>query len=632
MIKNRMSSKLTAVFTTALFMLTICISNGYTQKTYVFQQELNGYQGTVNSMVNPGIYAQYPIDLTDTFYNEMLIDGGGENDTFHTLLRFEDIIGDGVNQIPVGSTVLSAKIDVWVVNGGDTATVYDLLVAFDRKNGNAFQAWGDDVNPVADTHYDSSSAIEFVNRVDYIGTIDVTESLKKWVVQERENYGWLMLNGGSDGVEFRSWQSGLESYVDTSPYLVVETSAGTYRFQEGVDGYEGVVDTWVEEQETTRDVGRRHSMLADGGVDDGTWALMRFDDLIGDQPGQIPLGTEIHSAELVISIWNKGNTTFVYDLKPGHSFNDLSAQEAADAGIDPTNFETFGNPEANPSDYIDRDTIIDTIPSRQQGQFHIDVTSSLQRYSAGEENTGWFFLHVGGFGEPDPLLGGVADDGVEWRASEFGVGTIPTLVVETPNGSYTFQDGLNGYEGTVDTQINSGNNWELKMGQKIELSVNGENAQGEDTVLIKFEDIIGSGENQIPQGTSITSAKLILSIVDEGEACDVYDILPPHTFDEDTTYSTFSADPIGGEGLSTEPIGKTPGQDSFGSFEIDVTASVQRYSDGQQNTGWIFITDFFGEDPSDGIGFDSSESRAVIPPTLTVVIEGPAAVENYSIY
>lgn len=129
--------------------------------------------------------------------------------------------------------------------------------------------------------------------------------------------------------------------------------------------------------------------------------VMRFDDIFGDGPGQISLGSTIISATLFIDIDNNGNDLDLFRLTRGFntetdvtwaSFgNGVEADDAVDTGID--------------------------VPGDGNKVF-LDVTTDVALWASGATNFGWAFLPTG-------------NNGVDWDASENSdPEDRPELVVE----------------------------------------------------------------------------------------------------------------------------------------------------------------------------------------------------------
>jgi hypothetical protein len=186
-----------------------------------------------------------------------------------------------------------------------------------------------------------------------------------------------------------------------------------------------------------------------------------------------------------------------------------------------------------------------------------------------------------------------------------------------------FQNGLNGYSGTVDTYIWSASDQvDKSFGTekyiKWDRFIIQEGLQTEEKdALIRFDDIFGSGTNQVPVGAPIVSATLSYIVSKAGSEADVYNILV-NWFDSNT-WSTFG--PIAGiqedvDYASSHLVATTTGSNSGGLKEVNVTASLSAWSENPAaNHGWLFR-------PKDIKDIEIRSSESTIPsyrPELTVV-------------
>src|SRR5262245_52058775 len=92
--------------------------------------------------------------------------------------------------------------------------------------------------------------------------------------------------------------------------------------------------------------------------------------------------------------------------------------------------------------------------------------------------------------------------------------------------SISFQQGVDGYSGTIDTEI-----WALATTTILDSNPNASsdanNDGGESQVLLRFDGIIGNGEKQIPLQASVRSAKLLVSAFDQGDTVNLHRMLVP---------------------------------------------------------------------------------------------------------
>ena len=192
----------------------------------------------------------------------------------------------------------------------------------------------------------------------------------------------------------------------------------------------------------------------------------------------------------------------------------------------------------------------------------------------------------------------------------------------------TFQQGAAGYTGTVDTFIRGtteGNtNYSANTG--LEWDDNSGTTTDEIT-LIRFTGLFASEGGPIPNGATITYATLTYMTTNltgtstaDGNPANVYESLVnwPGTT---VTYNNF-----GGEaGVQTDEYNPTVIASALADalstqYTINVTSSLQRWSDGTANYGWVFLPT-----ASDGVTIYSSDFATVANhPLLTVVYEGAA--------
>ena len=91
---------------------------------------------------------------------------------------------------------------------------------------------------------------------------------------------------------------------------VLNIQIGAARFQQGVDGYTGTEDTYVAANNPTTSYGNATSIITDdaGSVEQG---LIRFDNLFGSGPGQVPLGSTITNATLSVYVTDADSNDFI---------------------------------------------------------------------------------------------------------------------------------------------------------------------------------------------------------------------------------------------------------------------------------------------------------------------------------
>ena len=166
-------------------------------------------------------------------------------------------------------------------------------------------------------------------------------------------------------------------------------------FRQGVNGYAGTGDTYIDETDGTANFGESDAIWVDGDRNNNAegspdaQAMIRFNTLFGTGAGQIPLGAQVESAELILHTSDRtdalSNSTIslyrllqqwtessaVWDTFDGFSNNGLEAILAANGTV---------------------------VPGVRDGYVSFDVTESIAALSAGAPNLGWVLRTGGGDG------------------------------------------------------------------------------------------------------------------------------------------------------------------------------------------------------------------------------------------
>jgi len=207
------------------------------------------------------------------------------------------------------------------------------------------------------------------------------------------------------------------------------------------------------------------------------------------------------------------------------------------------------------------------------------------------------------------------------------VTSIPAAIAQAPatpaeTRTVTFQQGVNGYTGTIDTEI-----WALAPHTILESNPNSstdaDNDGGESQCLLRFDNLIGTASWQVPPRAAVVKARLLVSAFDQGSTVNLHRMLVP--FDRSATWSSLVS------GVSADGLEACRHKDAFtfgkiaaNSSEIifDVTDTVQLWAGGEVNHGWVFLN-------TGGNGWDfyaSEFSDVKQRPRLVVEFVIPAAV------
>ncbi len=165
----------------------------------------------------------------------------------------------------------------------------------------------------------------------------------------------------------------------------------------------------------------------------------------------------------------------------------------------------------------------------------------------------------------------------------------PVVLLPSQTTKLTFQNGVDQYVGAIDTEI-----WALAPTTFLESNPNAssdaDNDGGESQVLIRFDGIIGDGPNKVPRGARVIFARMFVSAFDQGSTVNLHRMLVP--FSRSATWNSMV------DGVSADGFEASRHKDSFtfgkiaansSTIVFDVTDTVQAWSSGQANHGWVFI-------------------------------------------
>jgi hypothetical protein len=179
--------------------------------------------------------------------------------------------------------------------------------------------------------------------------------------------------------------------------------------------------------------------------------------------------------------------------------------------------------------------------------------------------------------------------GLAFSAS-IALAAVASLMAAAPERkTASFQDGVNGYAGTIDLEI-----WAVSpntcLNGNPNASADADNDGGESQVLMRFEDVISAKDGHVPPKSTIHSATLIVSAFDEGTTVHLHRMLVP--WKPTATWNSLIAG-VTANGLeaSKQKDGFTFGKISASTSAIsfDVTDTVQAWANGASNYGWVFI-------------------------------------------
>jgi hypothetical protein len=174
-----------------------------------------------------------------------------------------------------------------------------------------------------------------------------------------------------------------------------------------------------------------------------------------------------------------------------------------------------------------------------------------------------------------------------------------------------FQQGLNGYAGTVDTYVRR-HERSSSYGSRSSLVVDDADPwwSGRDNqALVRFENVVGDGAGQVPAGAEVQRATLSLRVFDGGDGGAAHRMLRPWSADDSWD------DLSGGISADDREAQRTPddaaGDVDEGTLTFDVTEGVRAFVDGAANYGWALL-------PDGGNGWDAYSAEGYMPPRLVV--------------
>lgn len=253
--------------------------------------------------------------------------------------------------------------------------------------------------------------------------------------------------------------------------------------------------------------------------------LIRFDNIFGPNPGQVPVGSIIRSATLT---YRTAPTTDSANAPTAGPFAPLQLLTPFDSA---TNWVTFGNNVAGPLPGVQSDLPIGGAFKNETAAAGFalsadtnaiaDITPIAQNWSANPaSNLGLLVRQIG------------TSDG--WAVKTIGatdVSVRPALTITydppAPVGtqSVAFQQGVNGYGSAVSAWLQqsgvTSDGATLTTPVFLDGQLPTDLGSPDDQMMLRFGNIFGSNPGQIPLGSTIQSARLVVttgSVTDSGNA------------------------------------------------------------------------------------------------------------------
>lgn len=264
---------------------------------------------------------------------------------------------------------------------------------------------------------------EFRQTSTNVAGLPVHEVLADYQDDPNGGDGWLRImefDVPMGRIDFMTYSSYLDEFrfadeslfsmdVDFDRYRTVD---GFAAFQNGINGYEGTRDTWIDEDDPDTSFGEQDTRWSDDDTansifsDSRGQSLIRFDDVFseGIETGRVPAGSTIRSATLVLDVAADIDNPFanprffvhpvLVPWQETSTWNSMGGGLSVGSDIGPAIGDFLG------------DNVRDGDTMRR-----VDITSLAQAWSNGQSNWGIAIL-------PEIIAGN--DEGIEIWTSESG--------------------------------------------------------------------------------------------------------------------------------------------------------------------------------------------------------------------
>ncbi len=215
---------------------------------------------------------------------------------------------------------------------------------------------------------------------------------------------------------------------------------------------------------------------------------------------------------------------------------------------------------------------------------HLSFTRDAQdNYRAYyDDGVGWQLFGRKTQGLGDTVIAGIATasgtHGILWRAD---FTNYESSMIASNTQTASFQQGVNGYGQCLDTYIRDGYNVDFSDLDRLEVATNS-TRHG----LIKFGDIVGPEEGQIPPNATILSATIELQTINGGGTLKIHRLL--QDWENDVNWVTsFGGDGIQPNGVEAETASLVV--KPLTNTRFDVSAAVQSWANGEPNHGLALL-------------------------------------------
>jgi hypothetical protein len=418
-----------------------------------------------------------------------------------TLIKFPSIIGPNAGQIPAGSTILSARLDLTITNKGITQDLYQVTQSW-SENG---ATW----NGFSPAGFPATKPREFAFAPTIFGrfSINLTSIVQRWVNGEA-NEGILLASTSADGVDYESSES------TNKPTLTVTFRTGSV------------------------------------------------------PPPSFDFSVSANPSSGSVAAGGTASTTVTATLRSGSSHD----VQWSCSGLPTGTTCVFTPPACSPT-----------------------CSASLAIRTTSSTPTGTYVITI------------VATDGTLSRSTTY------SLAVGGASSTLSFQKGDGGAYSETDDAFIVSSRPTKNFGGDSKLRVDAKDCVDRGGIcrtLLMFPNFIGPNAGQVPSGSSIVSATLLLTVTDPGGLQELLRVTERWN-ESGVTWNAFAVP--GSPGTTGAAISFASPK---GKVTVDITAIVQAWVNGEANLGILIRTA-----STDLTVFGSSESGT--RPKLTVTFGPP---------
>ncbi len=551
-----------------------------------FRQGAGGYLGTVDTQLSQAAPTQS--------YGSTAVLGVDKGTDVQVLLRFDDIFGSLAGQIPAGATIVSATLGLQTTNAGNGAALHRMLT-----NWSGTSTWNSLVNGVQANGVEAAAAATVVTGATNTGQsqFDVTSSVQAWLAGAA-NLGWVFLSQGTNGWDFYSAQGATPPLL-TVRYSTPDGPANTLPIaatDTATVNEDGSVQVNVLANDSDAD-GHTLTVTGAGAPAHGS-VLVNANGTITYTPTANYHGTD--SFQYTVSDGNGGTATGTVNVTVS-PINDAPVA-AADTAQTPLNTPVTIAVLANDSDVDANPLTVTGVGTPAHGTTVLNSNGTVTYTPATGYSGSDTFTYAISDGQ-----GGVSSASVTVQVAP----ATPTWVEH----QLTFKQGVNGYSGTVDTQLIQANPT-LSSANATTLMVD---KSTDVQVLLRFDGLFGNLASQIPAGAEILSATLSLYTTNTGNGATLHRML---TSWSDTSTWASLVNGVQANNVEARTISElSTGATSLGLSSYNVTASVQAWLAGASNLGWVFISQGTN-------GWDFYSAQGSVPPQLTITYRVPGVANT----